>query len=189
MLVPYRLAYLGIIGLVVGGVAFVAAQADPAKDQPGLSLNLRGIQESQERLTAPPAVPGDGSERGNLSEAGAKEISTGADYRAAVAASHEKSVFVFKHSTTCSISGGAYRRVAAWMKERGAAAPPVYLVKVIERRPVSQQIAQQTKVTHESPQIILLQDGKAVWSTSHDQITAAAIEAALETKRDDSKTD
>jgi bacillithiol system protein YtxJ len=58
-----------------------------------------------------------------------------------------------------------------------AAHPDVkaYLVDVRAERPLSQQIAARTGVRHESPQVIILRHGAAVWSASHDEITAGAI--------------
>jgi bacillithiol system protein YtxJ len=50
-----------------------------------------------------------------------------------------------------------------------------YQVDVRAERPLSQQIAARTGVRHESPQVIILRHGAAVWSASHDEITAGAI--------------
>lgn len=121
----------------------------------------------------------EGAVDGNLSEAGAKEILTLDQFEDTLTLSLTKPVLLFKHSTTCEISGGAYRRLARYLKTRGKDAPPVYLVKVIERRPVSQKIAVRTKVEHESPQLILLDKKKSVWMRSHEAIDEKAIEEAL----------
>jgi len=50
-----------------------------------------------------------------------------------------------------------------------------YLMDVRAERPLSQQVATRTGVRHESPQVIVLWRGAAVWSASHDDITAGAI--------------
>lgn len=52
------------------------------------------------------------------------------------------------------------------------------VVKVIEDRPVSNEIAARLGVKHESPQAILVRSGKAVWHASHGRITAAALAEA-----------
>lgn len=119
-------------------------------------------------------------EQGNLTEFGAKEILTDQNFAQAIAASEKGPVFVFKHSTECGISGGAYRRLGQWMKAHGDETPPVYLVKVIERKPVSQNIESRLKVKHESPQIILLDKKEVRWHTSHEEITGPAVEKALQ---------
>jgi bacillithiol system protein YtxJ len=88
-------------------------------------------------------------------------------------------VLILKHSTSCPISGGAYGRVQAWERAVGDAAPPIYLVKVIESRALSNEIASQLGVTHQSPQIILVRDGCALWNTSHGKIGGLELDAAL----------
>jgi bacillithiol system protein YtxJ len=96
----------------------------------------------------------------------------------AFAASDAQPVLVLKHSTRCPISAGAYQRVAAWL-DGNASAPAVYLVKVIESRTVSNAVAERLGVTHQSPQIILVRNGRAAWNASHSAITSTAIEHAL----------
>lgn len=172
----YRLGYLGIAALVMGGVVFVAAAAEHA--QAGTPFNFALLVNL---VTA--AAEDDGTEKGNLSEAGAQELTKEGEYLAALAQSGSEPVLVFKHSTECTISGGAYRRTAEWLNELGEAAPPVFLVKVIEHRTISEFIAKQTGVKHESPQAILLNRGRAVWNTSHEDITADSLDAALEKLR------
>ncbi len=170
-------AMLGMLGAPHAG-----AQSDSKK--PGLAA------ESIERfkdavIHDAPQTTLEGYERGNLREKGAKELLTDANFDAALAASAERPVFIFKHSTQCAISSGAYGRIAKWLEEKGKDAPPLYLVKVIERRPVSQRIARKLKVKHESPQLILVAGKKPVWEASHDAIDAAAIEKALASVKKD----
>ncbi|HYN86863.1 MAG TPA: bacillithiol system redox-active protein YtxJ [Pyrinomonadaceae bacterium] len=86
--------------------------------------------------------------------------------------SHEAPVLVFKHSTTCPISAAAYRE----MSQVGAA---VALVVVQQARQLSNEIAQRTGVAHESPQALVLRNGKVVWSASHWRVTADEVERAL----------
>ena len=108
-----------------------------------------------------------------------KELTQVDDLEAAVAASKEHPIFVFKHSTACPISGRAAVRVDKYLAETGEKAPDFVMVKVIESRPVSNAIAEKLGVQHESPQLLLLKDGKAIWNTSHGNITAENIEKAL----------
>ena len=83
---------------------------------------------------------------------------------------------IFKHSTTCPISAKAYREVS----EFAATNPlPVVLVKVIEARPLSLRIADELTIPHASPQVILMKGDRAVWNTSHYDITKEHMEAAL----------
>ena len=171
---------LALMGML--GAPGAAAQSDAKK--PGAAA------ESVERfkdavIHAAPQTTPEGYEKGNLGEKGAKELLTDANFDAALVESADRPVFIFKHSTQCEISGGAYRRIAKWLDEKGEDAPPLYLVKVIERRPVSQKIAGILKVKHESPQLILMAGKKSVWDASHAAIDAAAIEKALASVKKD----
>lgn len=119
-------------------------------------------------------------EGGSLEEYNVQELHSDAELDQALAQSAKQPVFIFKHSTVCPISAGAHRRVADYLEEAGDQAPPFYLVKVIEARPLSNAIAQRLDVRHQSPQLILVSDGEAVWHTSHGAINPEAIRGALE---------
>jgi len=96
-----------------------------------------------------------------------------------LAASASAPQLIFKHSTTCPVSAAAHRQVANYLADRGGDATPVLLVKVIESRPLSNEIASRLGVTHQSPQALLVKDGAAVWNASHGGITAAALKDAI----------
>jgi bacillithiol system protein YtxJ len=51
----------------------------------------------------------------------------------------------------------------------------VYLIKVIEERPFSNYIAEKLDVTHQSPQILVVKEGKCIFSESHLQIQPQEI--------------
>lgn len=97
----------------------------------------------------------------------------------AVGATSEKPAFIFKHSTACPISAKAHGNVAQYLKGAPDSAPEFYLIKVIESRPVSNAMAAELAVEHQSPQLLLVKAGKAVWSTSHHGITGEAIDGAI----------
>ena len=97
------------------------------------------------------------------------------DLDACLTESAQRPLFIFKHSTACPISFEAYRQVAAYVTAAAPEDPPVYMVKVIEDRPVSNQIAESLGVAHKSPQILLVQAGTASWTASHYGITAERL--------------
>jgi len=68
---------------------------------------------------------------------------------------------VYKHSTTCGISATAAKEVRAMETEL-----PIYWINVREQRDLSNWVAETYDVTHESPQLILVRNGKPekVWS-------------------------
>ncbi len=91
--------------------------------------------------------------------------------------SMQKTRFIFKASPVCPISYSAERRVDKWLESL----PPeidliVATVDVIEHRSVSQVIAKDLNVKHESPQAICLdQKGNVLWTGSHHQIQIDAL--------------
>lgn len=86
--------------------------------------------------------------------------------------SHTEPVIVFKHSTTCPISAAAYAEMSEVSND-------VSLVVVQHARDVSREIETRTGLRHESPQAIILRNGKVVWNASHWSIKAGAVETAI----------
>jgi bacillithiol system protein YtxJ len=74
--------------------------------------------------------------------------------------------YLFKHSTTCPVSAHAAGEIRAMRSEL-----PIYWVNVREQRDLSNWVAEQYGVRHESPQLILLRDGKPEKVWNHFEIT------------------
>src|SRR5258706_1618970 len=89
-----------------------------------------------------------------------------------LAQSNGAPALVFKHSNSCGISARAHAEMAKLEL-------PVGLVVVQKARAVSNEIEAQTGVGHETPQVFIMRDRQVLWSASHGQIKAEAIEAAL----------
>jgi monothiol bacilliredoxin len=96
---------------------------------------------------------------------------------AAEALFREPLAIIFKHSTQCPGSSGACREVESFLKAHPDA--PVHLLLVVEDRSVSNFVAERCRVRHESPQLIMLKDGRVLWHDSHEGITQRAIEQHL----------
>ena len=112
-----------------------------------------------------------------------KEITSIDELNDCLESTSERPVFVFKHSTRCPISSGANSRVAKFLegkKDENGGVPEFYLLKVVESRAVSNALAEQLGVAHQSPQLILIDKGRSVWNTSHHNINADNIEKAIQ---------
>jgi len=109
-----------------------------------------------------------------------KEITSIDEWNSILDGSESRPVVVFKHSTTCPVSANALKEFNAYLDDKPKSDTEYVLVKVIESRPVSNQIAEDTAVKHESPQIILLDKKAKVWSASHWSITKAHMTAVLD---------
>ena len=79
---------------------------------------------------------------------------------------------LFKHSNMCGVSSRAYGEMAK-LKE------PVGLITVQRARVVSDEIEKRWNVAHETPQVLIIRNGKLIWDASHFRIKADAVEAAL----------
>ncbi|MEJ2078165.1 MAG: bacillithiol system redox-active protein YtxJ [Acidobacteriota bacterium] len=84
---------------------------------------------------------------------------------------------ILKHSTRCSVSNRALAIVQQFAEENPSI--PVYVVPVIECRPVSNYLAERTDVRHQSPQALLLRFGRPVWHGSHFDISMKTLSEAV----------
>ena len=74
-------------------------------------------------------------------------------------------VLLFKHSTYCSISAITLSRFERVYGFEAAFEPSC--LDVIAHRDVSNEIAQKYGVRHESPQVLLIKNGKSIFDSSH----------------------
>ena len=87
--------------------------------------------------------------------------------------STEKPVVIFKHSTRCSISRMALRQFEQEFDLEEKVVP--YYLDLLEHRDISNEIANRFGVYHQSPQLIVIKDGKAVYDRSHESIDATKL--------------
>lgn len=81
---------------------------------------------------------------------------------------------IFKHSTRCSISSMAKKHFELdW--EAIPEETPLYFLDLIAHRNISALIAETFQVHHESPQVLLIKNGKCVLDASHSDISAEEI--------------
>jgi bacillithiol system protein YtxJ len=84
--------------------------------------------------------------------------------------SKENPVLIYKHSTRCGTSRMTLDRLHRNHKPGELENVKKYFLDLISYRDISNAIAHQFDVEHESPQVILIRDGKAVYSASHFEI-------------------
>ncbi|OQP38654.1 hypothetical protein A4H97_18205 [Niastella yeongjuensis] len=85
-----------------------------------------------------------------------------------------KPQIIFKDSTTCGISAHAKHRLKEGYGQLEGKVDFNYL-DLLSFRPISNLIAKELKVTHQSPQIIVLKDKQVVYTSSHHAIDPAVI--------------
>jgi bacillithiol system protein YtxJ len=101
-----------------------------------------------------------------------------AELEAAIEESRLRPVLLFKHSRNCGISCEALDELHAHLERTPT--PALYRVITVQsHRQVSDHAAQRLGVRHETPQAILLRDGRPVWTASHFRITADALSTVI----------
>lgn len=93
--------------------------------------------------------------------------------------SFEKPVVLFKHSTRCAISSMALSRLKGSWNESEMAEIDFYYLDLIAHREVSNTIAEKFNVVHQSPQIIVVKNGEAIYHDSHSGISYSTLKSYL----------
>lgn len=84
--------------------------------------------------------------------------------------SEDNPVLIFKHSTRCSTSRMSLDRLERnWKTEEMSTVTP-YFLDLISYREVSNRIAAEFGIQHESPQVIVVSNGKSILDLSHFEI-------------------
>lgn len=85
--------------------------------------------------------------------------------------SKSQKILLFKHSTRCSISAASLDRVERnWKDSDSEKLLPFYL-DLLNHRDVSNEIARMYDVEHQSPQVLVIKDGKCIYSETHYAIS------------------
>ena len=93
--------------------------------------------------------------------------------------SAEQPVLIFKHSHRCNISRAALDRLERNWNETEMGNVKPYFLDLLSYRELSGLLADQFAVEHESPQILLINNGKSVLDLSHFEIEYEQIKAAI----------
>jgi bacillithiol system protein YtxJ len=89
--------------------------------------------------------------------------------------SEQKPVLIFKHSTRCSISSMSLDRMLRNWKTEDEEKLTVFYLDLIEYRAISDLVSFTFGIPHESPQVILVKNGEAVYDNSHYGISYPEI--------------
>ena len=103
-----------------------------------------------------------------------KYIESEEDLKRAIATSAEKKVAIFKHSTKCFISKTVLKNFEKEV-ENSDKNVDYYFLDLLAHRDLSNKIADDLGVTHQSPQLIVLENGVVVNHASHQSISLYLI--------------
>lgn len=85
---------------------------------------------------------------------------------------------IFKHNTTCPISKSVIKK----LEQEAGILPhdtPVYILDLLSNRDISNSVAATFNIPHQSPQLLLIKDGKCIYNESLYNISAEETAQAL----------
>jgi len=107
-----------------------------------------------------------------------KELTDTEQIKDLIEESRRKPVVIFKHSIRCGTSA-----MVKWQLEKQWDFQPdeldFYYLDLIRHRTVSDAVAYSFDVVHQSPQVIIVHKGKAIYHTSHHMISLLGIRQAI----------
>jgi bacillithiol system protein YtxJ len=104
-----------------------------------------------------------------------QEINSRDQFERIIEVSHRAPVVLFKHSASCGISSNVLSEIRNLDAE-------VNVVVVQNSRDVSNEIASRLNLRHETPQAIVLLNGRAVYSASHYNVSSDEIVKILKSE-------
>lgn len=93
--------------------------------------------------------------------------------------SDEQFVLIFKHSRSCSTSRMSLDRLQRNWNPDEMQGVKSYFLDLLSYREISNTIATTFGVQHESPQVIVIKNGKPIFNCSHFEIDYQQIKKAL----------
>jgi bacillithiol system protein YtxJ len=112
--------------------------------------------------------------------AGLRRVVSAQDLDAIFRESERRPVFLLKHSTRCGTSAATFRDVRDFASRRDDEEALFAFLEIPADRALADEVAERTGVKHESPQVLVLRDGRAAWHANHWRISKEALARALE---------
>ncbi|MCJ7936110.1 MAG: bacillithiol system redox-active protein YtxJ [Chryseobacterium sp.] len=103
-----------------------------------------------------------------------KKIETEEDLAKAIESSYHQRIAIFKHSTGCFISRTVLKNFEKEVEHSGPSVE-LYYLDLLAHRAISNKIAADLGIRHESPQLIVIENGKPIKSSSHEDISLSQI--------------
>ena len=104
-----------------------------------------------------------------------KEVTSIEEFNEMLNAPTDKAKLFFKHSTRCSISSMALK---GFEREWNVSSDDfeLYFVDLIAHRDISNAIAAESHVEHQSPQVVVWRNGEVIYNASHHHIDTQKIQ-------------
>ncbi|MDQ0781737.1 bacillithiol system redox-active protein YtxJ [Chryseobacterium sp. W4I1] len=96
------------------------------------------------------------------------------DLAKALENSYHHRIAIFKHSTRCFISTTVLKNFEREIDNSNDKLD-LYYLDLLTYRAISNKISEDLGIRHESPQLIIIEDGKVINSSSHEDISISQI--------------
>ena len=106
------------------------------------------------------------------------EIRTFGEWEKVLAESKGGPVVLYKHGASCASCNAAFRELSEGVTYKEIVRPVYYLVAQ-ESRELSDKIAEDLMLPHQTPQAIIIMNERACYRTYADEISAADIAAKI----------
>ncbi|WP_223607935.1 bacillithiol system redox-active protein YtxJ [Chryseobacterium sp. OSA05B] len=103
-----------------------------------------------------------------------KKIESEEDLARAIESSYHHRIAIFKHSTRCFISKTVLKNFEREIDNLDHKLD-LYYLDLLEHRAISNKISKDLEIRHESPQLIIIEEGKVINSASHEDISISQI--------------
>lgn len=102
-----------------------------------------------------------------------KKIESEDDLKIAIENSYAYKIAIFKHSTSCFISKTVLKNFERDLEnlENKEDIADLYFLDLLAYRPISNKIAEDLEIRHESPQLLVIENGKVINDASHQDIS------------------
>lgn len=104
-----------------------------------------------------------------------KVIKSEEDLEKAIKESYQNKVGIFKHSTSCFISKTVLKNFEKEIENSEEQNASFYFLDLLAFRPISNKIAEDFGIRHESPQLIVFENGETINNASHQDISLSQI--------------
>lgn len=95
-----------------------------------------------------------------------------------ISLSNSKPVLIFKHSTSCGISRMSLKTFEREFDLKEAEIS-LYFLDLLSYRALSNEISEKFGVIHQSPQVLVIKNGKVIYNDSHHSISVNDIKKIL----------
>lgn len=88
--------------------------------------------------------------------------------------SNDNPVILFKHSNSCPTSADAHAEIKQ-LEQQGVVEDDMYILIVQNSPELSERIAEELGVKHETPQVLIISGEEAVYHASHGDISTEEV--------------